>query len=244
MYAGISNPNIIAPLEKMRILPEKDDAFEVLYNPESYTLSRSVQYRPPDGFSVEQPSVQFIIGGLDQLTCRLFFDTLSSGNEVGGSAGDKQSFFNNSAKPAIEKQIDVRNYTQRVTNLLLVHPDLHRPQKVELKWSSLQFSGYLVWCSQNFVKFNEQGMPVRAWLDCSFLEARSQLAAKLGTGKSLNSPDTTKFHTVSQGESLWSLSTEAYGQPDQWRLIADANGIENPRRLMSGETLRLPALKK
>lgn len=244
MYAGISNPNMIAPLEKMKISPEKDDAFEVLYNPESYTLSRSVQYRPPDGFSVEQPSVQFVIGGLDQLTFRLFFDTLSSGNEVGGSAGDKQNFSNNSAKPAMEKRIDVRSHTRRVTNLLLVHPDLHRPQKVELKWSSLQFSGFLVSCSQNFVKFNEQGMPVRAWLDCTFLEAQSQLAAKLGTGKSLNSPDTTKFHTVSQGESLWSLSTEAYGQPDQWRLIADANGIENPRRLRSGETLRLPALKK
>ena len=99
-------------------------------------------------------------------------------------------------------------------------------------------------CQQSFVKFNERGIPVRAWLDCTFIEALSPLAAKLGTGFSLGSPDTTKYHTVCQGESLWSISVEAYGQPEEWRLIADANGISNPRRLRSGETLRMPALKK
>lgn len=244
MYAGISNPNIIVPLEKMKITPEKDDAFEVLYNPESYTVSRWVGYGTQDGVSAVRPSVQFASVGFEQLTFRLFFDTLSSGGEVGGSSGVRQSFASNSAKPAIDKQLDVRSYTVRVTNLLLIHPDLHRPQKAELKWSSLQFSGFLVSCSQNFVKFNEGGMPVRAWLDCTFLEAQSKLAEKLGTGNPLNSPDTTKFHTVSQGESLWSIAAEGYGQPEQWRLIADANGLANPRRLRSGEVLRIPALKK
>ena len=34
-----------------------------------------------------------------------------------------------------------------------------------------------------------------------------------------------------------------YGGAGQWRQIAQANGIDNPRRLRSGETLVLPALK-
>ncbi len=111
---------------------------------------------------------------------------------------------------------------------------------MEVEWSSLQFKGYLIRCQQNFVKFNEKGMPVRAWLDCVFLEMESPMAKKMSP---LNSPDTTKFRTVCQGESLWSMSVEAYGQPEQWRLIADANGLSNPRRLRSGDILRMPALK-
>ena len=244
MYIGIPNPNAVVPLEKMTITPEIDPSFEVLYNPESYTQSRQVQYRPSEGFSIEQPSVQFVMGGSELLSFSLFFDTMSSGSEVGGGLTEKAKFAGNSLLPAIGKQLDVRKYTEKVTNLLLVHPDLHRPQGVVLAWSSLSFFGYLVACQQRFVKFNERGMPVRATLDCTFLEAVSPLAAKLGSGAVLNSPDTTKFHTVTQGESLWSMSVEAYGQPEQWRLIADANDIDHPRRLRSGEILRMPALKK
>lgn len=244
MYLGIPNPNILVPLEKMVISPEKDPDFEVLYNPESYTQSRQAKYVPPMGFSLERTFAQFIYSGAESLSFRLFFDTLSSGSEVGGGMVEKLKFEGNSLLPSIGKLLDVRDYTKKVTNLLLVHQELHRPQLVELSWASLQFCGFLVSCQQNFVKFNEQGTPVRAWLDCTFTEVESPMAAKLGSGFSLSSPDTTKYHTVCQGESLWSMSVEAYGQPEQWRLIADANGISNPRRLRSGETLRMPALKK
>ena len=47
-----------------------------------------------------------------------------------------------------------------------------------------------------------------------------------------------------QGDSLWALSAKEYGQPEQWRAIADANRLANPRQLRSGERLVLPALKK
>ena len=244
MYLGIPNPNILVPLEKMKVTPEVDDEFEVLYNPESYSQSRQVNYGEVSGFSAASPAAQFLYGGLEVLSFRLFFDSMSAGSEVGGGMVDKLKFAANSLLPSLTKMIDVRKYTKKVTNLMLVNEDLHRPQFVTLKWSSLQFGGYLMACNQNFVKFNEKGLPVRAWLDCTFIEAVSPLAEKLGGGFSLNSPDTTKFHTVRQGDSLWSLSTEAYGQPEQWRLIADANDLANPRRLRSGETLRMPAMKK
>ena len=55
-------------------------------------------------------------------------------------------------------------------------------------------------------------------------------------------PDTTKYRTVVQGDSLWAMAVKEYGQPEQWRTIASANGLANPRRLRSGERLVLPAI--
>ncbi len=244
MYLGIPNPNVIVPLEKMTIsAPEARVSFEVLYNPESYTQQRTTQYAGVESVGGQVISSQFARSGLEILSFRLFFDSLSAGSEVGGTVMDKLKFSLNSMLPSIGKQIDVRKYTKQVTDLMLVHEDLHRPPYVNLSWSSLQFCGYLIQCNQNFIKFNERGIPVRAWLDCVFLETQSPQALKMGN-LVLNSPDTTKFHTVCQGESLWSMSVEAYGQPEEWRLIADANGLSNPRRLRSGERLRMPGLKK
>ena len=40
MYIGVPNPNILVPLEKMKIEPEGKSSFEVLYNPESYIQGR------------------------------------------------------------------------------------------------------------------------------------------------------------------------------------------------------------
>lgn len=238
MYTGPSNPNASVPLEKMEIIPQKDESFSVLYNPESYTQSRQSNFRPAQAFSAPTQVPQFLSAGLEVLTFRLFFDSMSAGSEVGA---DKKEFASNSSETSLKKWMDVRVYTRRVTDLMMVHEDLHMPQYVCLRWDSLIFYGYLVACRQEFVKFTESGMPVRAWLDCTFMEMSTATKAAPTV---MNSPDTTKFHTVCQGESLWSMSAKAYGQPEQWRLIAAANGIANPRRLRSGEVLRMPALKK
>ena len=51
---------------------------------------------------------------------------------------------------------------------MLIESSTHVPPLLKLEWSSLQFAGHLVACTQNFTMFNEKGMPVRATLDCTF----------------------------------------------------------------------------
>ena len=174
------------------------------------------------------------------LTFELFFDSVSSGAEVGGTVGDRMEFAANSLLPTIASIVDVRDYTKKVTDLMYLDGDKHRPPELKVEWASLQFKGFLAQCNQRFVRFNEQGKPVRAYLNCTFIEHRD--VNKLFVANPLNSPDTTKYHTVRQGDSLWSLAEEEYGDAGQWRVIAAANGISNPRRLKSGETLVVPAL--
>lgn len=242
MYIGAPNPNIMAPLEKMTIEPKGKSSFEVLYNPESYVQSRSVRYAQSSGISTNTPVSQFAGGSLEVLQFRLFFDSMSAGSEVGGGLTDRLKFTANSLLPSITKIVDVRKYTKKVYKLMEIDPDKHVPPLLKLKWASLQFTGHLISCQQNFVRFNEQGIPLRAWLDCVFQEFIPPQKATLP--RPLESPDTTKYRTVHQGDALWSLSAREYGQPEQWRAIADANGLANPRTLRSGERLVLPAIKK
>lgn len=241
MYIGIPNPNILIPLEKMTIQPQGKSAFQVLYNPESYTQSRQVRYAQSSGISTNTPVSQFAGGSLEILQFRLFFDSMSSGSEVGGGLLDKAKFAANSMLPSLTKLIDVRTYTKKVYSLMEIDPDKHVPPLLKLKWSSLQFTGHLISCRQTFVRFGEQGIPLRAWLDCVFQEFIAPQKATLP--RPLESPDTTKYRTVHQGDALWSLSAKEYGQPEQWRSIADANGLANPRVLRSGDRLVLPAIK-
>ncbi|OUN22062.1 CIS tube protein [Flavonifractor sp. An82] len=242
MYIGAPNPNIMAPLEKMTIEPKGKSSFEVLYNPESYVQSRSVRYAQSSGISTNTPVSQFAGGSLEVLQFRLFFDSMSAGSEVGGGLTDRLKFTANSLLPSITKIVDVRKYTKKVYKLMEIDPDKHVPPLLKLKWASLQFTGHLISCQQNFVRFNEQGIPLRAWLDCVFQEFIPPQKATLP--RPLESPDTTKYRTVHQGDALWSLSAREYGQPEQWRAIADANGLANPRTLRSGDRLVLPAIKK
>ena len=242
MYIGIPNPNILIPLEKMTIEPEGKSAFKVLYNPESYEQSRQVHYAQSGGISTNTPVAQFSGGGLETLQFRLFFDSMSAGSEIGGTLTDKLKFTGNSMLPSLGKFVDVRTYTNKVYSLMEIDPDKHVPPLLKLKWASLQFTGHLISCKQTFVRFSENGIPLRAWLDCTFEEFIAP--QKAGLPRPLESPDTTKYRTVHQGDALWSLSAKEYGQPEQWRAIADANGLANPRVLRSGERLVLPAIKR
>ena len=173
MYLGVPNPNILVPLEKMTISAEidgKKETIEVLYNPESYSQSREVRYAQSQGIATNTPLVQYTGGGSEILQFKLFFDSMSAGSEVGGSTVQKLSFAGNSLLPSLTKAIDVRTYTNKVYRLMEIDADKHVPPLLKLKWSSLQFTGHLIRCSIQFVRFSEQGMPLRAWMDCTFQE--------------------------------------------------------------------------
>jgi nucleoid-associated protein YgaU len=241
MFVGLNNLNLLVPVTKLKITNKSTGkSFHVLYNPESYTVERSTQYSETAGLASNAPSIQFIYGSVETIRMQLFFDTFSAGAEVGGSPVDGAKFAGNSLLPSLAKQLDVREYTAQVYDLMLIEPSTHVPPLLKLEWSSLQFEGHLVSCTQNFTQFNEKGMPVRATLDCVFKQYISP--GKIAELRPVGSPDTTKYRTVRQGDSLWAFAVREYGQSGLWREIAAANHIANPRLLDSGDTIELPAL--
>ena len=242
MVTGLPNPNSVMPLAKLCITNKVNSKkIYVMYNPESYVQERGAKYSESPGLSANMPSIQFVHGTSETLSMQLFFDTYWVGGLVGGSMVDKAKLLGTSLLPAPLK-LDVRDYTNKIYNLMIIDPRTHVPPLLKIEWSSLQFEGYLVSCQQKFSMFNQLGKPVRATLDVTFKQYMPP--SKIAKMKPNESPDTEKYRTVHQGDSLWSFSGREYGQCEQWRVIAEANGIVNPRRLDTGSVIKLPALRE
>ncbi|MGH7848338.1 MAG: CIS tube protein [Candidatus Binatia bacterium] len=91
---------------------------------------------------------------------------------------------------------------------------------------------------QKFTLFSAEGIPLRATLTVGLREYKTldeQLAHL-----NLTSPDRTHSHVTQNGDTLSRIAARYYRSAGDWRAIADANGIEDPRRLVIGAFLTIP----
>lgn len=63
-------------------------------------------------------------------------------------------------------------------------------------------------------------------------KAKQDAAAKKGA----------KSYTVKKGDTLWALAEKYYGDGTQWKKIAKANGIKDPKKLPIGKKLTIPGV--
>ncbi len=209
---------------KAKLEIEGGDSFYVQFNPAEYSLDSSIQYSEKNVPGLDGPIGQYIAGNSTTLNMSLYFDTYSPPTLTQPTEGGT----------------DVTEYTKKISKLMLIDGQLHRVPQVTFSWGSLQFSGIILNVKETYTMFLSDGMPVRARVDLTF-----KSVFDLTTGKRsypLESPDRTKIRTVLQGESLWSIAAEEYGQPEHWRIIAKENGILNPLQVAPGRMLRLPPL--
>ncbi len=208
-------------LERLKIFVEDARTpIPVLFNPNQLSFHKSACWRQARRVGSDVSPSQFLHGEPATLKVDLFFDTYADGK-------------------------DVRQHTQKIYHLTTVqdHGELHRPPLCRLAWGRFDFD-HLQWVltdlDQRFTLFLANGLPARATLSCSFREWRSdEVEGKLAAR---GSPDLEKSHTVRRGDTLSAIAGGFYGDPAQWRPIAEANSIDDPRRLEIGRTLRIPKL--
>jgi hypothetical protein len=190
----------------------------VLFNPAEYTIEKSNTYQQTALPGLETPITQFVSGAAASLTMELFFDTYTD------KSGE-----------------DVRNYTNKVTDLLKVNADLHAPPICRFQWGRVQFKAVLERVSRRFTMFLSDGTPVRAVLTATFKEFRTQAEQLSGTPR--QSADRTKLWIVKQGDSLWGIAGKVYNDARLWRPIALRNQIHRPRVIAPGTELVIPPLE-
>lgn len=187
---------------------------QVLFNPNEYRLSGGNQFAEVAIPGLPAPPLQFVRGTARTLSMQLFFDTYEQGT-------------------------DVREHSGKVVRLMEIDPELHAPPVCLFSWGNLTFVGVLERAEQRFTLFFPSGVPARAALDVTFKEfTEGDLQA--GRNRSANFD---KRYLVRRGDTLSSIAGRHYGDPANWRPIAEANRLDDPLAITPGQMLVIPAIE-
>lgn len=193
------------------------------FNPNRMTVSRSVQWQNQQAAKRDNPEMQFTGAEPATLALDLLFDTWDT--------------------PETEdrKHSVKADYVDKLLKLTVVDGAKHRPPLCRLQWGKqgIFFQGVLQQLETQYTMFTSLGVPVRATNRCTFKQwiANSDDLKK----QNLMSADVAKTWIVKRGESLAAIAAAEYGDPRVWRLIAEANGLDDPLALAPGTRLALPA---
>ncbi|HEX8865376.1 MAG TPA: peptidase M23 [Lentzea sp.] len=116
------------------------------------------------------------------------------------------------------------------------------PPWVIFQWgTTMGFPSFVSSVTAKYTLFTPGGMPVRAVCTVNLEEVSGEPGGQNPTSGALAARDS---HTLTAGDSLQSLAYQAYGNPELWRHIAEANDIDDPMRLKLGSTVLVPALEE
>jgi LysM repeat protein len=206
------------PLEKATIINLETGAkIKVQFNPEEYSLSGENQFALANVPGRSAPLLQFAYGNLRSLEMELFFDTYED----------------------LASQ-DVRVQTTMVVGLLDINPQTHAPPVLMFLWGKLKFRCVLAKASQRYIMFLPTGVPVRAKVQVTLQEfTNGDYETKEVKRETANY---TQVYVVGSGETLSGIASAVYNDPKQWRPLAVANGLDDPRALPVGLRLVVPTL--
>ncbi|WP_158624224.1 LysM peptidoglycan-binding domain-containing protein [Micromonospora sp. HM5-17] len=115
------------------------------------------------------------------------------------------------------------------------------PPWVKFTWGQFQtvsFYSYVSQVTATYTLFNSSGTPLRATCDLNLTEISG---SKPGQNPTSGGRSARRVHRVVAGDSLPLLAHREYGDPTVWRVIAEANDLDDPTRLRPGTELLLPA---
>jgi nucleoid-associated protein YgaU len=203
-------------VKAMIVRQDTDEAIPVFFNPTQYTLDKAALIADTPQARADTPTAQYIRGQARTLSMELFCDTYV-------------------------ERTDVSIFTKKIYNLVHIDGDQHAAPPVDFVWGErLIFPAYVERVSGRFTLFREDGMPLRATLNVTFKEYLGVREAS--RTRPMGSADHTKTRVVRRGDTLPGIAAAEYGDARAWRWIADANGIENPRRLEPARVLVIPPL--
>jgi nucleoid-associated protein YgaU len=188
----------------------------VRFNPTQYVIEKGNTFAEIPIPGLGAPPLQYIRGNSSKLTTELLLDTSDTLDDVREA------------------------YTDRLRSLLDVNADLHAPPIIRFVWGAQIFYGVVESMSFTFQLFTPEGIPLRALLNLTLKEyttVEHQIDAH-----PTHSPDVAKAYTVRRGDTLSAIAAAVYDDPTQWRTIAEANNITDPRRLVAGVVLSIPVL--
>ena len=218
----------MAELEKAFLEIEgSNDKVPCLYNPETVTVGRRNNWvsNPMPGQGV--PTLRYAGATSGWLKVDLVFDTTNDGTAVTAHTG-------------------------KIVDLMDVDPSLPgadeatsnvRPPTVTFHWGDLHsFKAVIEGLRLSFTYFSSAGVPLRANMELELRQYEKSQAFGAQNPTS-GTPKPHRVHRVQPGETLDRISARYYGDSTRWRLLASANGLEDPLAVRPGTMLTVPRLE-
>ena len=191
-----------------------------LFNPSQYTFDKENAFSPQPVAGANAAPVHRGRGTNAHFALDLWFDTFDTGE-------------------------DVRvKYTGALWQMTLNDDSLQdaqgnsRPPKVRFQWGeSWSFDAWMQSMHQSFTLFATDGTPLRAHVTATLIQLPPD---ERPTNPSSEGGGPSRVWRVARGETLPLIAFRTYGDANMWRLIADANHLNNVRELVPGTTLDVP----
>jgi hypothetical protein len=118
-----------------------------------------------------------------------------------------------------------------------------RPPTVTFHWGDLHsFKAVVQGLRLSFTYFSSTGVPLRANMELELRQYEPSQAFGPQNPTS-GTPKPHRVHRVQPGETLDRISARYYGDSTRWRLLANANGLEDPLAVRPGALLTIPRLE-
>lgn len=214
----------MAELEKAFLKTENGIGIPCLFNPEKISVGRRNKWAadPMPGKSV--PKLRYTGAESGWMRMGLVFDTTAEGTPVTRYTGQILALMD------LDKNLPG---TDEATNNA-------RPPTVTFHWGDLHsFPAVVSDLSMTFTYFSSSGIPLRAYMDLELRQYEPSNAFGRQNPTS-GTPNPHRVHRVQPGETLDRISARYYGDSTKWRLLANANGIEDPLALHAGRLISVP----
>jgi len=226
-------------LEKLQIIAHENagrlglpkSTFTVMFNPSTIEARHENVFQKLQGINTSGRANLFSHGRSESVTLDLVFD----------GTGVSQSFgvaLPGSGFPSVSRQVD-----DFLDACFRMDGKIHAPRHLTLLWGDGPLRGFECRMDRvtiQYTAFDRNGSPLRATLKTSFVEDLSP--EKRAALENKSSPDLTHHRVVRRGDSLPMLCREIYGTPDPYLFVADANRLDDFRRLAPGQELVFPPL--
>ena len=204
---------------------DADESFEVLINPESYTLDYKLKFsQSGQGQGTSGKQLKYEYTAPEEITFEFLFDNTGI---IDG-------------KPRDSIAEDLKRFKQM---LIEYKGDAHEPRHFKLVWGENSiFKGRVTELSLTYKMFKHDGTPIRAIAKVKFKSSIEE--QKRAAKEDKKSPDLTHVRKVKLGDTLPLMCYRIYGDPKYYVEVARANQLTNFRVLQPGTDIVFPPLDK
>ncbi|GAA2391041.1 LysM peptidoglycan-binding domain-containing protein [Streptomyces glaucosporus] len=198
---------------------------DLQFNPATLELRKTTEWRRSPSRMAEQSALpEFVGSGPRTLSLEVFLDATATHDD--------------SVEQAVEKLMKAC-----VPTPASLGREKPASPWVRFEWGTARttsFDGVMSSLSVTYTLFDVDGRPLRATCALSIEEASVDPPGQNPTSGARTARST---HTVVAGDSLALLAWREYGDATAWRVIAEANGIDDPMALVPGTELVVPGLR-